>query len=569
MKKVLLSILVFVIILVVGLPVFIHMSKPTAKDFRAFYNGNIITMNTQQPEAQAILLAGDTIEFIGSTEEVLKRLPHGNPSTDLDGKTMMPGIIDAHGHFPGEGLPAVAADLNSPPIGPVKTMPDVISALKIEANKTDKGDWVRGFGFDDTTIAEQRFITVQELDAISTEHPIFVFHISAHMAVVNSYALALLGIDKHTPDPEGGEYQKDMNGELTGLLLENAHQSAKQTALKFSPLEAISVTEFATQRYLKQGMTTAQNGLMQKSIFDLSSMSEKLDLFKIRQIIWPATDLADAFLSGENSTDVFNDETFKHGAVKVIADGSIQGYTGFLSHPYHVKAHNRESDYKGYPLQARQQLINSVEKYHKANLQIAIHGNGDAAIDDIIAAVENAQAKYPKKDPRFIVVHSQMVRDDQLLKYKALGITPTYFNAHVYYWGDRHRDTFIGPARANRISPMASTEKLGIRFTTHSDSPVVPMTPWLNAWNAVTRQTSSGETLGIQEAISIHSALKAMTIDAAWQVFEEDTRGSLEVGKYADFAILEKNPLASLDNLKDPVVLSTWIAGVRQFHLIK
>jgi len=287
MKKVLLSILVFVIILVVGLPVFIHMSKPTAKDFRAFYNGNIITMNTQQPEAQAILLAGDTIEFIGSTEEVLKRLPHGNPSTDLDGKTMMPGIIDAHGHFPGEGLPAVAADLNSPPIGSVKTMADVISALKIEANKTDKGDWVRGFGFDDTTIAEQRFITVQELDAISTEHPIFVFHISAHMAVVNSYALALLGIDKHTPDPEGGEYQKDMNGELTGLLLENAHQSAKQTALKFSPLEAISVTEFATQRYLKQGMTTAQNGLMQKSIFDLSSMSEKLDLFKIRQIIWP------------------------------------------------------------------------------------------------------------------------------------------------------------------------------------------------------------------------------------------------------------------------------------------
>ena len=202
-------------------------------------------------------------------------------------------------------------------------------------------------------------------------------------------------------------------------------------------------------------------------------------------------------------------------------------------------------------------------------MQIAIHGNGDAAIDDIIAAVENAQAKYPKKDPRFIVVHSQMVRDDQLLKYKAQGITPTYFNAHVYYWGDRHRDTFIGPARANRISPMASTEKLGIRFTTHSDSPVVPMTPWLNAWNAVTRQTSSGETLGIQEAISIHSALKAMTIDAAWQVFEEDTRGSLEVGKYADFAILEKNPLASLDNLKDPVVLSTWIAGVRQFHLIK
>lgn len=566
MKKILITILVIAIILIVGLPTIFHLSKPTAAEYRAFYNGNIITMNPQQPSAQAILLAGDKIEWIGSSDDILERLPQGHPATDLDGKTMVPGIIDAHGHFPGEGLHAVAADLNSPPIGSVISMPDVINALKAEADKTNKGDWVRGFGFDDTTIAEQRFITVQELDDISTEHPIFVFHISAHMAVVNSYALNLLGIDKNTANPVGGEFQKDANGELTGLLLENAHQSAKQTALKFSPLDAISVIEFATHHYLSQGVTTAQNGLMQKSTFDLSSMSAKLDMYNIRQIIWPASDLADALLSGEKDSSVFNDEKFKHGAVKLVADGSIQGYTGYLSHPYHTPPNNRKSDYVGYPLQAKQTLMDMVEKYHKANLQIAIHGNGDEAIEDIIAAVENAQRKFPKTDPRFIAVHSQMVRDDQLLKYKALGITPTYFNAHVYYWGDRHRDTFIGMDRASRISPMASTEALGIPFTIHSDSPVVPMTPWLNAWNAVNRQTSSGKTLGIKEGVSPYSALKAMTIDAAWQVFEEHTRGSLAAGKYADFVILDKDPLASLENLKDPNVISTWVAGVRQFQ---
>jgi predicted amidohydrolase YtcJ len=162
-------------------------------------------------------------------------------------------------------------------------------------------------------------------------------------------------------------------------------------------------------------------------------------------------------------------------------------------------------------------------------------------------------------------VHSQMVRDDQLLKYKALGITPTYFNAHIYYWGDRHNTIFVGPERARRMSPLASTEKLGIKYTTHSDSPVVPMTPWLNAWNAVSRETSSGKVLGLNEAVSRYSALKAMTIDAAWQVFEEHSRGSLEAGKLADFVILENDPLVSLKNLKNPGVLNTWIGGVPKY----
>jgi predicted amidohydrolase YtcJ len=565
MKKILLMLFILAILVVVGVPAAFHFSKPSIEDYRAFYNGNIITMNEIQPKAQAMLLAGDKIEKLGSTEEILTLLPEGYPSIDLKGKTIVPGIIDAHGHFPGEGLPAVAADLNSPPIGNKLVISDIIEALTEQAQKTDKGDWVRGFGYDDTTIAEQRFITVQELDAISTEHPIFVFHISAHMAVVNSYGLELLGIDKNTQNPEGGEYKKDKNGELTGLLLENAHQSAKQAALHFSPLDALSVINLATDRYLQQGITTAQNGLLQKINFDITTMSAKLGLYNIRQIIWPAAETADAILAGEKETNAFNDEMFKLGAVKIVADGSIQGYTGYLTHPYHVTAKDRQDDYVGYPLQARQTLIDSVEKFHKAGLQIAIHGNGDASIDDIIAAVENAQNKYPNKDPRFIVVHSQMVRDDQLLKYKALGITPTYFNAHIYYWGDRHNDIFVGPERARRMSPLASTEKLGIKYTTHSDSPVVPMTPWLNAWNAVSRETSSGKVLGLNEAVSPYSALKAMTIDAAWQVFEEHSRGSLEAGKLADFVILENDPLASLENLKNPGVLNTWIGGVPKY----
>lgn len=565
MKKLLIGLLLIILLILIGVPTVVHLNKPTVAQFRAFYNGNIITMDQAMPRAQAILLKGGVIEKVGSNDDVLALLPDNSPKTDLAGKTMVPGILDAHGHFPAEGIYAVAADLNSPPLGNNLNMSHVIQSLKNKADNTSPGEWVRGFGFDDTTIAEQRHITVQELDAISTEHPIFVFHISAHMAVVNSYALNLLGIDKHTPNPEGGEYHKDEKGELTGLLLENAHQKAKQTALKFSTLEALRVTKFATKRYLQQGITTAQNGLLQKSTFDLVTLTAKMDLYDIRQIIWPASDTMDAILSGEKNTKAFNDTFFKLGAVKLVADGSIQGYTGYLSHPYHEPAHDRSDDYVGYPLQGRQTLIDLVEKYHKEGMQIAIHGNGDASIDDIIAAIDNAQQKYPKVDPRFIVVHSQMVREDQLLEYKRLGITPTYFNTHVYYWGDRHRDKFIGPERAQRISPMASTQKLGIKFTTHSDSPIVPMTPWLNAWNAVTRETHSGNVLGLDQAVDRKTALEAMTIDAAWQVFEEHSRGSLEAGKLADFVILEKDPLASTQNLKDPNVLATWIGGIEAY----
>ena len=207
-------------------------------------------------------------------------------------------------------------------------------------------------------------------------------------------------------------------------------------------------------------------------------------------------------------------------------------------------------------------LVKMVEKAHHAGYQIAIHGNGDAAIDDIIYAFEQAQEEYPRVDARHRIEHCQMVREDQLDKMKMLGITPSFFAGHVYYWGDRHREIFMGPERAARISPLKSSVVRRIRFTVHDDTPVTPVDPLQLVWVAVNRLTKSKKVLGPQQRIDIKEALRAITIDAAWQNFEEELKGSIEVGKLADFVILAENPLAvKAANIKDIAVLETIVGG--------
>jgi predicted amidohydrolase YtcJ len=524
--------------------------------------GHILTMDADNTEVSAMLIKNNKIHKVWQEPYDSEEIPDGASWIDLKGKTVLPGIIDAHGHFPGEGLSAVALDLNSPPIGRVKSIEDILQSLKAVAEKTKKGEWIRGYGYDDTEILEKRHITRKELDSISTEHPIFIFHISAHMAVVNSFALDMLGLNSTSLANEGGEYHLDENGELSGLLIETAQNEAKKLAFKFSPLESWDIVQKATNAYFKQGVTTAQNGLLEPDKYNIISWLGKLGLYDIRLVVWPSSETQKKIISGELSEKKQDEAWFKIGAVKLVSDGSIQGYTGYLSHPYHQHPDGKPDDYRGYPIQAKETLIQEVLYFHKNGYQLAIHSNGDAAIDNVIEAIELAQKEYPNNDSRTVMVHSQMVRADQLLKFKELGITPSYFNTHVYYWGERHKELFIGQNRAESISPMYSTQRLGIPFSLHSDSPVVPMRPWLSAWNAVSRETYQGDILGEKERIEPIAALRAITINAAWQQFVEDDRGSLEVGKLADFIIVEKNPLNNLESLKNPNVLSTWIDGV-------
>jgi predicted amidohydrolase YtcJ len=268
----------------------------------------------------------------------------------------------------------------------------------------------------------------------------------------------------------------------------------------------------------------------------------------------------ESLLNGEYDPQDYDTQRMTAGAVKLVADGSIQGFTGYLSQPYHTP-HHGDAAYRGYAAIPREKLFEKVQALHRTGYQLAIHGNGDESIEDILDAFEAAQAAYPVDDPRMILIHSQMARKDQITRMKALGITPSFFTAHTYYWGDRHRDIFMGPERAAVMSPSKWAQDNALRFSSHLDTPVTPMLPLQAVWSQVHRITYGGDVLGPEQRISVMDALRAVTIDAAWQVFQEDNRGSLEPGKYADLVVLSGNPLDDPMAMRELVVERTVVGG--------
>lgn len=540
----------------------LHPAPPHVQVWR---NGNVITMDAEGRTATAIAIEGEQIAAVGGEDDVERWLQNADVTIDLEGRTVVPGFIEAHGHFPGAGLSAVGADLNSPPIGDVQNVAEAIAVLReVDAERPGTG-WLLGFGYDDTMLAEKRHLTRADLDEVSTSRPILAMHISAHMAVVNSLALERFGIGLETPDPPGGEIDKDPEtGEPTGLLLETAGRALMLEALAFPPLDQIDVVRSAVDTYARQGFTTVQNGLATEEQLKGMSVGSKVGLIPLRVVAWPKDELGIEAIETKRDLGAFETERLHVGAVKLVGDGSIQGYTGYLSEPYFVLGEHPEG-HRGYPNIDAETLNQQVKTIHCGGSQVAVHGNGDAAIDQFLDAWEAALAACPAEDSRPILVHAQMARADQLERMKALGVTPTFFSAHVYYWGDRHRDIFMGPERASRMSPAASAHALGIRFTTHLDTPVVPIDSRLQLWTPVVRETSSGAVLGPEERISVEQSLAAMTIDAAWQVHLEDEIGSIEAGKKADLVILSGDPLAPSADLRSMEVERTVVGGVTVF----
>jgi hypothetical protein len=531
-----------------------------------YLGGPILTMDADDRIVEALAVDGERIAAVGSEAELRRWAEeHGARVVELEGKALLPGFIDAHGHFPGSGITEVFVDLNSPPIGDVERIDDLVALLSERASETGAGEWILGIGYDDTLLEERRHPTRRDLDRASTEHPIAVLHISGHLASVNSAGLDALGFDADTPDPEGGLIRRDpATGEPDGVLEETAMQGF-QSDMAPGMLDAVRILRAAVRDYLAQGVTTAQSGAVDGTVLGGMSLMSRLGMVPLRLILWPLPETADAILAGELEAPDGDPLRVRVGAVKLITDGSIQGYTGYLSEPYHVPPGD-DPEYRGYPRIPRDELFELVARYHAAGLQLAMHGNGDASIEDILDAYEQAQRDHPREDARPIVIHAQMTRDDQLDRMAELGVIPSFFSLHTYYWGDRHRNVFMGPERAARMSPAAGARDRGIRFTIHADTPVVPMEPLRLVWSAVNRKTRSGFVVGPEQRISVMQALRAVTIDAAYQHFEEGDKGSLEPGKLADLVILSRSPLDDPATIDQIEVVETIIGGRSEYR---
>lgn len=526
-------------------------------------NGTVVTMEGERV-VQAVAVLGDLIVAVGSDATVRGLAGPETRVVDLDGRTMTPGFYAAHDHFPGSGRVAVTqVDLNSPPIGGIENMDQLVAALRARAEELPEGQWVSGRGYDDTLLAEQRHPTRADLDKASTTHPIYISHTSGHLGVANSLALELAGVTRDTPDPPGGVVRKDPDtGEPDGVFEESGGMVSRLIPPP-TPEQTMEAYRWAVEDYVEDGVTTAViAGGGRGSLAGLQRARDAGILtFRIITMMsrgapgQPSAAEAGGMVSG------FGDEYLKLGAIKIVQDGSNQGYTGYFTEPYHTPFKG-DADYRGYPRRRREDLTTMVKELHETGYQIAIHANGDAAIDDVLHAFREAQLAFPREDARHRIEHCQMVRQDQLDAIAELNLSPSFFVGHVYYWGDRHRDIFMGPKRAAGISALRSSIDRGIRFTVHDDTPVTPVNPLQLVWVGVNRLTKTDQVLGPDERITPLEALRTVTIDAAWQNFEEDIKGSIAPGKLADLVILDGNPLTvDPTAIRDIQVQETIVGG--------
>ena len=511
-----------------------------------FVDGDIITLNDAEPSPEAVAVGNGKILAVGSKDEVLRLKDNETTIVNLAGKTLIPGFVDAHSHVYGVGGQAIWANLLPPPEGEGGNIPDLQGILRQYA--IDHSDivkqtgWIVGFGYDESQLSEHRHPIREELDMVSKDLPVYIIHPSGHLGVANGKALQLGGITATTKNPQGGIIRRGPDGrEPNGVLEENAHFAllSKMMSKDVGFNEAVFLKGVA--RYASYGYTTAQEGaasLLQVKIMAEVAEKDKLpiDVVAYPNLLTDRNAVAEPWLSREYKN------RFRVGGGKLILDGSPQAKTAWRDRPYYIPPEEHSSDYTGYPAALNEQVLKAMDEAFANGWQVLTHANGEAAIDLFIAAVREATKKHGPGDRRPVLVHGQFMREDQVDPINELGIFPSLFPNHTYYWGDWHREQTVGPQRADNISPTGWIISRKMKFTSHHDAPVSLPDSMRVLESTVTRRTRTGDILGPTHRVPIMTALKAMTLWAAYQHFEEDTKGSIEVGKLADFAVLSKNP---------------------------
>ena len=525
-------------------------------------SNNVILM-TGSREAQPLSIAvkDENIIWIGSHNDA--KYIQGK-HIDFADQAVLPGFIDAHGHASYLAFATQVANIASPPVGKINNIEELKTELKkfIKDSNLQPGEWVMGLGYDDSLLEEQRHPTKDDLDEVSTEHPIYLIHVSAHLGAANSFGLSLANISSETQDPPGGKIRRYKNSsEPNGVFEETAAYPLQQLAMS-AYKDPIGSVKKAMDIYARNGITTAQDGASSPETIGLMQAADAQGMINLDIISYPI---------GQNGLDQNLDTInfgnyagrLKIGGIKLILDGSPQGKTAYLTEPYYKPPHSESDSYKGYPLIPQSEVSKWVKRYADLNIPIMAHANGDAAADMLIEAVKDAEIT---SDHRTIMIHAQTVREDQLDQMKELRIIPSYFSTHTFYWGDWHRDSVFGEERAMRISPTKSSLDRSMPFTVHNDAPVVPPDMIRLLWSTTNRKTRSGKVLGEEQKISTYSALEAMTINAAYQHFEDDIKGTIEVGKQADLVVLSEDPLSiDPENLLKIRVIATYSKGIEIF----
>ena len=533
-----------------------------------YFGGDIITMAGDTPEyAEAVVINDGKIVFVGPSNEAMTVAGKGHKMIDLNGKTLLPGLIDGHAHFASFAAQAIGAQILPSPDATADDIPKLIEILK-EWNtpeNTALTGWIFGMGFDDSVLKENRFPTKEDLDKVSAETPVMIIHISGHFASLNSKGLELLEITADTKNPEGGIIRRMPNSmEPNGVLEELAAIPLYAKALTPASEEALmKFMEAGQEMALSYGYTTAQEGRAMEQHELLAKFAEmnfwKLDV--VSYVDYLFTEPLESKWYSKN----YNNH-YRVGGMKITLDGSPQGRTAWRTIPYLLPPDGADKNYLGYPAIPNDADVTAIyEKAFANNYQILTHANGDAAMDQMIRTMKPLAEKYGNDDRRNVLIHGQYIRDDQLDSFKELDVIASLFPLHTFYWGDWHKE-IIGDSLGNRISPVKTALNKGLKITIHTDAPVALPNLMRVVWTAVERTSRSGQVIGEEERLTPYQALKAITIWSAYQHFEENIKGTIEEGKLADLVILDKNPLkVAPETIKDIQVVETIKEGQTVF----
>ena len=528
-----------------------------------YYNGTILTASDDNQEAAAVLVEDGIIKrvvYADREAEAFLSSDHGAQTVDLQGRVLIPGFIDGHSHFLQNTLELFQLDARPSPLGKADSVEQLIAALKeqLADPKYGRQEYLYARGYDEAVYPDHRIPTRWDLDRV-TAKPLALTHASGHNTVFNSAALQLAGIGEDYTPPQGSSVGRTSDGTLTGIFHENARFDVFPKTLKNEREILEKGFETVVFQYVSKGVTTAQDGATSKTWYGYTEQLAARGKLPIDLVSYIVGSGPEDVLTAKEPRESTYVNHYRAAGIKLFLDGSPQAKTAWLSRPYHVPPENAAPGYSGYGIHTDKEVTEIFKKALANHWQVNVHTNGDEAIEQFIRTYQRAVGETGvTTDLRPVSIHCQTVKEDQLDRMKKLGILASFFVDHVFYWGDYHVESVLGLERARRISPLSSALKRKLSFSLHQDTPVTAQDPLFAIHNAVNRTTRSGKVLGGEFRITPWEALKAVTINAAYQLFEEDKKGTIEVGKCADFAIWSDNPLkVPPEKIKEITVLET------------
>ena len=525
-------------------------SRSSALDL-AVIHGRVYTVDEKIPRAEAFAVKHGRFVAVGTTREIRRLVGPATQLIDAEGMTVTPGFIDAHTHPADSGvseLRKVNCDLRS--------IAGIQEAMRRGAVKAPQGRWVRGFKYDDTKVHDGRGLTRADLDAAVPDRPAEVLHRGGHTAIYNSVAFKLAGIDKGTPDPEGGQFGRDKNGELTGFVAEEARSAFAKVApdppITRADLQA--GVKLISERMTAAGLTSVHDAETFRNDFIAYQDARAAGELSFRVYMMPDRKLFESLKNADIRTG-FGDAWLRIGGLKLYADGSCSERTMRMSTPYEGRP-----DYYGILTATQDELNEAVEDAHTHGFQVGVHANGDVAIDMVLKAYERVLKRHPRPDPRPRIEHCTLINDDLLRRMAALRAIPTPFYTYVHFHGNKWAN--YGQARLQRMFAHRSFLDHGIRVAGSSDYVPGPYEPLMAIQSMVTRKDFEGRVWGPNQRITVDQALRVCTINGAFASFEEKAKGTITAGKLADFVVLAEDPHdVDPDRIKKIKVVRTVVGG--------